>query len=162
VRIWLKLDRFQWNLHRDSHKWPNTMKWVTWANLSKLSYLHEEIELLISCFNLPLTWSESIEIWQSCDGKHIMTPAHCDKSPLKEITLRAKEKQLLQGRRYARALDRGRIGVFKTPMTHWRWCRGRRIRFYNKTNKKIFFLYENHPLIRFIHLMMQEYDSKMP
>jgi hypothetical protein len=30
----------------------------------------------------------------------MMTPAHCDKSPLKEITLRTKEKQLLQGRRY--------------------------------------------------------------
>jgi hypothetical protein len=28
----------------------------------------------------------------------MMTPAHCDKSPLKEITLRTKEKQLLQGR----------------------------------------------------------------
>jgi hypothetical protein len=27
----------------------------------------------------------------------MMTPAHCDKSPLKEITLRTKEKQLLQG-----------------------------------------------------------------
>jgi hypothetical protein len=45
-------------------------------------------------FNLPLAWSESIEIWQSCDGKHMMTPAHCDKSPLKEITLRTKEKRL--------------------------------------------------------------------
>jgi hypothetical protein len=32
---------------------------------------------------------------------HIMTPTHCDKSLLKEITLRTKEKQLLQGRRYA-------------------------------------------------------------
>jgi hypothetical protein len=32
---------------------------------------------------------------------HMMTPAHCDKSPLKEITLRTKEKQFLQGRRYA-------------------------------------------------------------
>jgi hypothetical protein len=31
----------------------------------------------------------------------MMTPAYCDKSPLKEITLRTKEKQLLQGRRYA-------------------------------------------------------------
>jgi hypothetical protein len=30
-----------------------------------------------------------------------MTLAQCDKSPLKEITLRTKEKQLLQGRRYA-------------------------------------------------------------
>jgi hypothetical protein len=29
---------------------------------------------------LPLTWSESIEIWQSCDGEHMMTSAHCDKS----------------------------------------------------------------------------------
>jgi hypothetical protein len=29
-----------------------------------------------------------------------MAPAHCDKSPLKEITLRTQEKQLLQGRRY--------------------------------------------------------------
>jgi hypothetical protein len=36
-----------------------------------------------------------MEIWQSCDGKHMTTPAHCDKSPLKEITLRTKEKQLL-------------------------------------------------------------------
>jgi hypothetical protein len=35
------------------------------------------------------------------DGMHMMAPAHCDKSPLKEITLRTKEKQLLQGRRYA-------------------------------------------------------------
>jgi hypothetical protein len=26
----------------------------------------------------------------------MVTPAHCDKSPLKEITLRTKEKQLLQ------------------------------------------------------------------
>jgi hypothetical protein len=33
----------------------------------------------------------------------MMTPAHCDKSPLKEIALRTKEKQLLQvqGRRHA-------------------------------------------------------------
>jgi hypothetical protein len=30
-----------------------------------------------------------------------MIPAHFDKSPLKEIALRTKEKQLLQGRRYA-------------------------------------------------------------
>jgi hypothetical protein len=29
------------------------------------------------------------------------TPGHCDKSPLKEITLRTKEKKLLQGRRDA-------------------------------------------------------------
>jgi hypothetical protein len=29
-----------------------------------------------------------------------MTPTHCDKNPLKEITLRTKEKQFLQGRRY--------------------------------------------------------------
>jgi hypothetical protein len=27
----------------------------------------------------------------------MMTPAHCDKNPLKEITCRTKEKQLLQG-----------------------------------------------------------------
>jgi hypothetical protein len=31
----------------------------------------------------------------------MMTPAACGKSHLKEITLRTKEKQLLQGRRYA-------------------------------------------------------------
>jgi thymidylate synthase ThyX len=33
-----------------------------------------------------------------------MTPAHCEKSHLKEIILRTKEKQLLQGRRYANQL----------------------------------------------------------
>jgi hypothetical protein len=65
-------------------------------------YLLEVRYCVISCFNLPLTWSESsIEIWQRCDGKHMMTPAHCDKCPLKEITLWTKEKQLLRGRRYA-------------------------------------------------------------
>jgi hypothetical protein len=35
----------------------------------------------------------------------MMTPTHCDKSLLKEITLRTMEKQLLQGRRYASAIS---------------------------------------------------------
>jgi hypothetical protein len=32
----------------------------------------------------------------------MMTTAHCDKSPLKEITLKTKEKQLLQGISYVK------------------------------------------------------------
>jgi hypothetical protein len=58
-----------------------------------------------------------------------------------------------------RALDRGRIGVFyafKMPKTHWRWCRGLKIRFYKK--KSIFVKMTS--LIHFIQLIMQEYDSK--
>jgi hypothetical protein len=38
---------------------PHTTKWVTWQIL--VNWV--EIEL-ISCFNLPLAWSELIEIWQ--------------------------------------------------------------------------------------------------
>jgi hypothetical protein len=53
--------------------------------------------------------------------------------------------------------DRGRIGIFyafKLPKTHWRLCRGLQICFYNKKNVKMT------PLICFIHLIVQEYDSK--
>jgi hypothetical protein len=58
-----------------------------------------------------------------------------------------------------RASDRERIGIFyafKMPKTHWRWCRGLYIRFY----KKRFGGVKMTPLICFIHLIMQEYDSK--
>jgi hypothetical protein len=71
---------------------------------------------------------------------------------------------LAQGHRWGpwcRALDRGCIGIYyayKMPKTHWRWCRGLKLKYV--FTKKKFFLWKWSAWYVLSNFIMQEYDYK--